>query len=150
MRAGRTPERLVMAAQSYYDEFLTGGVTSWNIRDRHMAESVKTILSYYDVRYGTRSKIIICPTIPTSAMRATEMADTAWSSRAVAARTFPRGQDRRLRFLPGRAIAAKYWDGSMDEFRLPAAQEGSWEHLLSQAGEENKIIALNEAFRAWG
>ncbi len=143
---------LVIAnAEDYYGAFLTGGVTSWNIRDRHMAESVKNILSYYDVKYGIRSKIVIwAHNTHIGDARATEMADYGMVNIGQLLREDFPGEVKSVGFDSywGRVIAAKYWDGPMDEFRLPAAQEGSWEHLLHRATEEDKLIVLNEAFRA--
>jgi erythromycin esterase len=138
-------------AESYYDKFLTGGVTSWNVRDRHMAESVKSILSYYDVKYSIRSKIIIwAHNTHIGDARATEMADYGMVNLGQLLREDFPGEVRSVGFDSywGRAITAGHWDGMMQESRLPAAQEGSWEHLLHAAAPEDKIITLNEAFRA--
>ncbi len=141
----------VAGAESYYDKFLTGGATSWNVRDRHMAESVKNILSYYDAEYGIRSKIVIwAHNTHVGDARATDMAGYGMVNIGQLLRgDFP-GEVRIIGFDSywGRVIAARHWDGLMEEFRLPAAQEGSWEHLLNQGTKKNKVITLNDAFSA--
>jgi erythromycin esterase len=147
----RRNAQVAAGAEDYYGKFLTGGVTSWNARERHLAESVKSILSYYDVKYGIRSQIIIwAHNTHVGDARATEMADYGMVNMGQLLREDFPGATRIVGFDSywGRAIAAGRWDGLMEEFRLPAAQKGSWEHLLHEATEEDKVITLNEVFRA--
>jgi erythromycin esterase len=137
-------------AESYYHEFLAGGATAWNVRDRHMAQSVKHILSYYDVKYDARSRMIIwAHNTHVGDARATEMADYGMVSVGQLLREAFPGAVRIVGFDSywGRVTAARRWEGPMEESRLRPAREGSWEHLLHEATEEDKIIVLNEAFQ---
>jgi erythromycin esterase-like protein len=67
-RDGRVPEdelfyaeqnaRLVKNAEEYYRTMFQGRVSSWNIRDRHMAETLDALVEYFD-RKGRRAKVVV-------------------------------------------------------------------------------------------
>jgi erythromycin esterase-like protein len=67
-RDGRIPEdeyfyaernaRLVKNAEEYYRSMFRGRVSSWNLRDRHMAETLNALLAHFD-RKGGRTKAVV-------------------------------------------------------------------------------------------
>ena len=67
-RDGRIPEdeyffaeqnaRLVKNAEEYYRTMFQGRISSWNLRDRHMAETLDALLAHFD-RKGGRTKAVI-------------------------------------------------------------------------------------------
>ena len=56
--------RLVANAERYYRIMYYGSRASWNLRDEHMFNTLKTLLAYH----GEHSKALSGRTIPTSAM----------------------------------------------------------------------------------
>src|SRR5207248_10289369 len=50
--------RLVRNAEEYYRSMFRGRVSTWNLRDRHMAETLHALAAHLDRRFG-RSKIVV-------------------------------------------------------------------------------------------
>jgi erythromycin esterase-like protein len=67
-RDGRMPEedlfyaeqnaRLVKNAEEYYRSMFLEEVSSWNLRDRHMVETLEALVAYFDGQ-GVRAKIVV-------------------------------------------------------------------------------------------
>lgn len=55
----RQNARLVKNAEAYYRSMFRGPVASWNQRDRHMFETLETLINYYEKRLKQAPKIII-------------------------------------------------------------------------------------------
>jgi erythromycin esterase-like protein len=50
--------RLVKNAEEYYRSMFRGRVSSWNLRDRHMAEMLDHLVAHLD-RQGSRTKVVV-------------------------------------------------------------------------------------------
>ena len=50
--------RLVKNAEEYYRSMFRGRVSSWNLRDRHMAETLEQLVAHLE-RRGKRAKIVV-------------------------------------------------------------------------------------------
>lgn len=50
--------RLVRSAEEYYRSMFRGRVSTWNLRDRHMAETLHALSAHLDRRFG-RSKVVV-------------------------------------------------------------------------------------------
>jgi erythromycin esterase-like protein len=67
-RDGRIPEdeffyaeqnaRLVKNAEEYYRSMFRGRISSWNLRDRHMVETLESLLAHFD-RKGGRTRAVV-------------------------------------------------------------------------------------------
>src|SRR5690606_30955085 len=51
--------RLVRNAEEYYRTMFRGRVSSWNLRDRHMAETLDALLAYATERRGRPAKAVV-------------------------------------------------------------------------------------------
>ena len=51
--------RLVRNAEAYYRSMFLGDVSTWNLRDRHMAETLDALLAHLDRQVGRRAKIVV-------------------------------------------------------------------------------------------
>lgn len=51
--------RLVKNAEEYYRSMFEGHITSWNIRDKHMAETINAIADHLEHRFNKPAKIVI-------------------------------------------------------------------------------------------
>lgn len=139
-------------ADNYYREFLTGGAVSWNVRDRHLAESVRHLLDWHDGRYHIPSKMIIwAHNAHSGDARATDMIRYGMVNLGQLLREDYPGEVKIVGFdsYRGHVIAATAWEGLMEDFELPEAREGSWEHLFHQAGRADRIVTLGESLNAW-
>lgn len=68
-RDGRVPEdefffaeqnaRLVRNAEEYYRSMFRGRISSWNLRDRHMAETLDNLAHHLSDRQGSLAKIVV-------------------------------------------------------------------------------------------
>jgi len=61
--------RLAKNAEKYYRSMFRGRVSSWNLRDQHMAETLDTLVKHLE-RRGKPAKVVIWRTTRTWAMRA--------------------------------------------------------------------------------
>jgi erythromycin esterase-like protein len=127
-------------AERYYKYMLKGGEATWNIRDRHMAETVNRLANFY----GKDSKIIIWEhNTHIGDARATSMKQSGLIN---VGQLIKEEHDKegvvRVGFgsYKGSVIAASHWGGEVEKMEVPEAKQGSWEHLLHDAGAFNKLI----------
>lgn len=67
--------RLVKNAEEYYRSMFRGRISSWNLRDRHMAETLDNLVAYLD-KQGDRTKVVLWEhNSHLGDARATEMGD---------------------------------------------------------------------------
>jgi erythromycin esterase len=131
-------------AEKYYRTMILGGPHSWNVRDRHMADTLDRLLDYH----GPGSKAIIWEhNTHIGDARATNMA---------AQGMFNLGELVRLKHhekgvvlvgfgsYKGEVIAGKSWGSKMKVMKVPPARKGSWEWLLNKAGFENKLLIMDD------
>jgi erythromycin esterase-like protein len=136
--------RLVTAAERYYRIMYHGGAESWNLRDRHMFETLEHVL---DAR-GPDAKAIVW----------------AHNSHIGDARFTEMGRDRdelnigqlcRERFgdeaaligfgtHTGTVAAANDWDGDMEVMRVRPSHPDSYERLCHDAGLPRFLLDLRE------
>jgi erythromycin esterase-like protein len=50
--------RLVKDAEEYYREMFGGGESSWNLRDRHMADTLEHLIAFLTLQ-GPRPKVVV-------------------------------------------------------------------------------------------
>ncbi|WP_460206632.1 erythromycin esterase family protein [Scytonema sp. NUACC21] len=50
--------RLVKNAEAYYRSMFQGKVSSWNVRDTHMAETLEYLVAHFD-KQGNRTKVVV-------------------------------------------------------------------------------------------
>ena len=141
---------LVIAnAGNYYTQFLAGGASSWNVRDRHMVESIENILKHHDGKHHSRSKMIVwAHNTHIGDARATDMVRYGMVNIGQLLREDFPGEVKIVGFdsYQGQVLAARTWDGLMENLELPEARPGSWEHLFRQGGPENRVIVLDDTF----
>ena len=141
---------LVIAnAGNYYTQFLAGGASAWNVRDRRMAESIENILKHHDGKHHSRSKMIVwAHNTHIGDARATDMVRYGMVNIGQLLREDFPGEVKIVGFdsYQGQVLAARTWDGLMESLELPEARPGSWEHLFRQGGPENRVIVLDNTF----
>ena len=130
-------------AEQYYSAMVVSNASSWNIRDRHMAQTIQRLLEFG----GPDSKIIIWA-------HNTHVGDARYTDMATYGEVNI-GQLMREQFgresvylvgfgtYAGKVIASNEWGGPAQTMTVPNAQRESWEYSLHQQGG-NRLIFSNE------
>jgi erythromycin esterase-like protein len=144
--------RLVQAAEKYYRSMFGGHVSSWNLRDRHMAETLDALAAHLDRRYG-ESKIVIWEhNSHLGDARATEMGERGELNVGQLVRERYGAKSRLIGFTTytGTVTAATDWDAFAETKRVVPALAGSYEALFHDAGIPKFLVVprSNEALAA--
>jgi erythromycin esterase-like protein len=135
---------VVRAAEAYYRSMVRGGPESWNIRDRHMTETLDRLMQHQ----GPGAKAIIWEhNTHIGDARATDMADDGMVNVGQLVRERHDGAGVVLVGFGshrGTVIAGDEWDAPMEEMHVPPGREGSWEDILHRAGAANKLLLLDD------
>jgi erythromycin esterase-like protein len=128
--------RVVKNAEQYYRTMYRGNVESWNLRDRHMAETVEELLQHLDRRVG-RSKIVIWEhNSHLGDARATELGQRGELNVGQLMRE-RHGNDAFVAGFTtyiGTVTAASDWGGPAERKRVRRALPGSYESLFHRLG----------------
>jgi erythromycin esterase-like protein len=128
-------------AELYYRTMIRGGAESWNVRDRHMMETLERLLHHH----GPASKAIVWEhNTHVGDARATDMARARMVNVGQLARE-AHGDDvviAGFASYSGSVIAGEEWGAPMRRIRVPEAKRGSWEHVFHQAGADDKLVLL--------
>ncbi len=131
-------------AEKYYRAMVKGGPHSWNVRDRHMSETLDRLLDFH----GPDSKAIIwAHNTHIGDARATDMTDEGMYNIGELARIqHPEKGVVLVGFgsYGGTVVAGKSWGAKMKTMEVPDAQKGSWEYFLHEASPDNKLIIMDD------
>ncbi|MBX9781709.1 MAG: erythromycin esterase family protein [Chitinophagaceae bacterium] len=135
---------ITVNAEKYYRAMIEGGPHSWNIRDRHMADTLNRLLQFH----GEHSKAIVwAHNTHIGDARATDMVDEGMYNIGELARIEHHDHDVALvgfGSYKGMVTAGRNWGAPLQQMMLPEAREASWEYLLHKAGSENKLLLMND------
>ncbi|MBI2270394.1 MAG: erythromycin esterase family protein [Bacteroidetes bacterium] len=127
-------------AERYYHVMMGGGEASWNIRDRHMSETINRLMEFH----GKRAKIIIWEhNTHIGDARATDMKHVGLINVGQLVKEEHASEGVvRIGFgsFEGTVLAAYHWGSEVKKMKVPKAVEGSWEHLLQNSGAYDKYI----------
>ncbi len=136
--------RLVRSAERYYRAMFGSRAASWNLRDRHMAETLDALLAFHEAR-GRREKIVVwAHNSHLGDARATDMSAAGELNVGQLARQ-AYGRDVRLigfSTYQGTVTAASDWDEPAERKIVRPALEGSYEALLHEVGLGNFLLDL--------
>lgn len=134
---------VVKNAEAYYRAMVRSDNESWNVRDRHMAETLDRLLKHY----GPSARAVVWEhNTHIGDARHTDMADDGMVNIGQLAREkYGDGDTVLVGFgsYRGRVIAGDSWDAPWEEMRVPAAREDSWEDVLHRA-------VSGDALFVWG
>jgi erythromycin esterase-like protein len=131
-------------AERYYRAMIRGGADSWNLRDRHMTETLERLMKHH----GPEARCIVWEhNTHIGDARYTDMADDGMVNIGQLVRQGhgPKGVVL-IGFgsYQGRVIAGQEWDAPMEVMRVPPGRAGSWEEVLHRAGADNKLLIFTE------
>jgi erythromycin esterase-like protein len=138
--------RLVKNAEEYYRTMFRGRISSWNLRDSHMAETLEALAQHLS-KDGEPARIVVWEhNSHIGDARATEVGELGeWNVGELARKAYD-GQTRLIGFstYEGFVTAASEWDGPAEHKRVRPGMPGSYEELLHDTGIERFLLPLRE------
>lgn len=138
--------RLVKNAEEYYRTMFRGRVSSWNLRDSHMAETLDALNEHLS-QDGTPAKIVVwAHNSHIGDARATYMENLGeWNVGELARKAYP-GDTCLVGFSThdGHVTAASEWDGPAERKRVRPGLPGSYEELLHAVSLDRFYLNLRD------
>jgi erythromycin esterase-like protein len=155
-RDGRIPEdefffaeqnaRLVRNAEEYYRAMYRGRASSWNLRDRHMTETLVALADHLRQK-GQAGKVVVWEhNSHLGDARATEMGQRGeWNVGQLVRERY--GEDAVLvgfTTYTGTVTAASNWDAPAERKRIRPALDGSYEALFHETEIPRFVLRLDD------
>jgi erythromycin esterase-like protein len=136
--------RLVQDAERYYRTMYRGGSSAWNLRDRHMADTLDALVDYFHGS-GQEAKVVIwAHNSHLGDARATEMGVRGeWNVGQLIRERY--GRDVVLVGMTtyhGTVTAAANWDAPAERMRVRPALPESYEGLFHDSGIDRFLLTL--------
>lgn len=137
--------RLVKDAETYYRSMFEGRASSWNVRDRHMTETLNILADHLENRLDKPAKIIVwAHNSHIGDARATEMSEQGEINIGQLVREQHDTQTYSIGFstYDGFVTAASDWDMPSERKKITPGLEGSYEELFHQLKYKNFVLSL--------
>jgi erythromycin esterase-like protein/protein-L-isoaspartate O-methyltransferase len=138
--------RLVADAERYYRAMYYGSATSWNLRDAHMFETLRSLIAFY----GPAAKGVVWEhNSHVGDATATEMSARGEHNVGQLCRTLLGEQAYIVGFGTdhGTVAAASNWDEPMERMRVVPARDGSYERIFHDADIRAFALHLRKPLR---
>ncbi|WMJ71895.1 erythromycin esterase family protein [Cytophagaceae bacterium ABcell3] len=142
-------------AEKYYRAMSQFGDISWNVRDRHMTETLNALMDFH----GPDAKVIVWEhNTHIGDARYTDMADDGLLNVGQLVRQQHDEKDVVLvgfGSYEGSVIAGRMWGAEMEEMEVPPAAKNSVEDILHAVSSDNKLLIfkdnenLKNVFESW-
>ena len=136
--------RSAVGAERYYRAMIAGGAESWNVRDRHMIDTLDDLLNHH----GPDAKAIVWEhNTHVGDARATDMAAAGMVNTGQLARErYGREAVVLVGFgsYRGTVIAGRSWGAPMERMDVPPAEDGSWESIMAAARDGAALLLTHE------
>lgn len=141
-------------SEEYYREMVGGGRSIWNLRDRHMMDTLERLLGFH----GENSKgIVWAHNTHIGDARYTDMAEGGLFNIGQLAREVYGEEEVSLVGFGshrGTVLAGERWGAPAKEMKLPGGIPGSWEEICNAAGEQfflfsESLLEHPEFLDAW-
>lgn len=139
--------RLVKNAENYYRSMLEGRVSTWNIRDQHMAETLNVLAAHLETRFKQPAKIIIwAHNSHIGDSRATEMGERNEFNLGQLVREQYDTHSYSLGFstYEGTVMAASDWGMPGEKKQVRPGLQGSFEDLFHHLKHKNFFLNLSD------
>jgi erythromycin esterase-like protein/predicted phosphoribosyltransferase len=143
--------RLVLDAERYYRTMFGGRVSSWNLRDQHMVETLNALADHLGKQRGTPAKIVVwAHNSHLGDARATESSLRGEHNVGQLVREQHPGDCRLIGFTTytGTVTAANDWGSPADRKNIRPALPGSVEELFHEVGQKEFMVSFRSALRA--
>jgi erythromycin esterase-like protein len=138
--------RLALNAERYYRSMFRGRVSSWNLRDTHMTETIEELMKHLGKRVPQPKLVVWAHNSHLGDARATEM---GWQGELnvgqLCREKFP-GQTFLIGFstFEGTVTAASAWDGPAERKRVRPGMTNSYEKFFHEVGKQNYWLDLRD------
>jgi erythromycin esterase-like protein len=140
--------RLVRNAEEYYRTMFQGRADSWNLRDRHMTDTLEALLRFLDRTIGAAARVVVwAHNSHLGDARATEMTrrgelNVGQLARERIGHTSTGAVNVGFTTYAGTVTAATEWDGPAERKQVRPALEGSYEKLFHDAGVPRVLLPI--------
>jgi len=134
--------RLVVDAEEYYRSMFRGGAMSWNLRDRHMTDTLEQLV----IHLGGARATVWAHNSHVGDARATQLGEQGeWNIGQLVREQHP-GETHIVGFstYTGAVTAASDWGRPAERKRVRPALPGSWEELLHGTGLKCFVVDTSE------
>lgn len=138
--------RLVKNAEQYYRAMFQGRVSSWNLRDTHMFETLQALWPHLEGQRPDTKVVVWAHNSHLGDARATRMGDEGELNLGQLVRQRYSREALLVGFLTheGTVTAADEWDGPAKLKRVRPSLPGSWEQLFHETGLSKCYVRLRE------
>lgn len=137
----------VRNAEGYYRAMFSGRVTSWNLRDKHMAQTLDALLKHLDRHHDVPSARIVvwAHNSHVGDARATEVSADGQLTLGQLVRQQYGDQSRLIGFstYAGTVTAASEWGGVAERKAVRPALNGSIEELLHETDRSSFLVSAH-------
>lgn len=131
---------VIRNAENYYRNMMKGGAVTWNIRDRHMMDTLNRLMKFH----GDDAKVIVWEhNTHIGDARATDMYDDGMVNLGqLTEEEHHKSGVVRVGFgsYEGTVIAGREWGDKMRKLSVPPARSGSWEELLHASVKADSLF----------
>ncbi len=138
--------RLIVSAERYYRTMFEAHVSSWNLRDAHMADTLDSLLGHLE-RHGERAKLVVWEhNSHVGDASRTEMGNRGEHNLGQLTRSRHPGAAILVGFTTyeGTVTAASAWDAPAERKRVRPALPESYEHLFHRLGHPRFLLPLGD------
>lgn len=138
---------VIKDAEAYYRSLYDNHISSWNVRDQHMAESLQLLMTGLEERHQVPAKIIIwAHNSHLGDARATEMSDRGEINLGQLIKERHGAVCHAIGFstYAGSVTAASHWGGATECKTVLPALAGSYEFLFNQLQYKEFILNLTD------
>jgi erythromycin esterase-like protein len=139
--------RVVKNAEEYYRAMFAGRVSSWNLRDTHMMDTLDAVLAHLDRRRGGRARVVVwAHNSHVGDARATQMGRGGELNIGQLARQRHPGETCLIGFstYAGTVTAASEWDAVAERKTVRPGLPRSIEELFHRVGVPRFLLRLGE------
>lgn len=139
--------RLVKNAEEYYRTMFGESISSWNLRDRHMAETLDALIAHLDQQSGKTKVVVWEHNSHLGDARATSMGKEGELNVGQLVREHYQRDAVLVGFTTyiGSVTAASSWDAPHERKRVRPALSGSYEELFHEADAGAFCLPLRDA-----
>lgn len=142
--------RLVKNAEEYYRSMFRGRVSTWNLRDRHMVETLHALVAHLEAQRQNPKVVVWAHNSHLGDARATEMGKSGEVNVGQLVRERYGDEAVLVGFstYSGTVTAASGWDGPAERKRVRPALPGSYEWLFHETGQARFMLRLRDGGEA--
>lgn len=139
--------RLILKAEEYYRSMFRGRTESWNVRDKHMFETLQNLAEHLSEQLNREAKIIVwAHNSHVGNAAATEMSKHGELNIGQMVRQSYGNKSLLVGFSTcrGTVAAASDWDSPMQRKKLCPPLSGSYEEIFHHVGHKQFLLNLME------